>query len=279
MDAVQTEPKRRVLLRVAYRGTAYCGWQRQPNAATVQETLEGALSEIVGGRVRVVGASRTDAGVHARAQHVHLDVEDRLPAKALVHGANRHLPDDVRVIAAWNVTRDLHAQRDARSKLYTYRLGRDRVLDPLRADRVVALDGRVSLDEVAAALPVFVGRHDFSAFAKTGGSHDDPHRELFEARLVERGDEVDLCFRGDGFLRGMVRAMVGTLLEIGRGRLRSADLRSVLTDGGERSETGPNAPAHGLELSEIEYPKGTLLDGYDGRFLSARSRAESTESL
>lgn len=259
------EEPRRVLLRVAYRGTAYCGWQRQPNGLAVQEVLERALSRLAQRPVRVVGASRTDAGVHALAQHVHVDIGPRLPAKALVLGANQDLPEDVRVIAAWEVAKDLHAQRDARSKLYTYRLCRDRVVDPLRAERMVPLDGRVALDAMRAAIPAFVGRHDFSAFAKTGGSHDDPHRELFEVELEESAQEVRLLFRGDGFLRGMVRAMVGTLIEIGRGRLDRDHVRHLLARGGARAESGPNAPAHGLELSEIEYPEGALRPGFDGR--------------
>lgn len=262
---------RRVLLRIAYRGTAYCGWQRQPNGVAVQEVVEQALGALAQRPVKVMGASRTDAGVHALAQHAHVDVERRLPAKALVLGVNQSLPEDVRVIAAWEVAADLHAQRDARAKLYTYRLCRDRVIDPLRAERAVPLDARVSLDAMREALPIFVGRHDFSAFAKSGGSHDDPHRELFEVTLDQRSvpegaNEVHLRFRGDGFLRGMVRAMVGTLIEIGRGRLGTEDLRRLLDHGGARAEAGPNAPAHGLELSEIEYPPEAVLRGFDGRF-------------
>ena len=265
---------RRVLLRIAYHGKAYCGWQRQPNGAAVQEVVEQALSDLVQRPLKVMGASRTDAGVHALAQHAHVDVERRLPAKALVLGVNQSLPEDVRVMAAWEVAAELHAQRDARAKLYTYRLCRDRVIDPLRAERMVPLDGRVSLEAMREALPVFVGRHDFSAFAKSGGSHDDPHRELFDVTLEQSSDagavnEVHLRFRGDGFLRGMVRAMVGTLVEIGRGRLAIEDLRRLLEDGGARAESGPNAPAHGLELSEIEYPPGSLVPGFDGRFTGA----------
>ena len=263
---VDNDDRRRVLLRIAYRGTAYCGWQRQPNGKAVQEVVENALGALAQRPVRVVGASRTDAGVHALAQHAHVEIERRLPAKALVLGVNRDLPEDVRVVAAWDVRADLHAQRDARNKLYTYRLCRDRVIDPLRAERMVSLDGRVALKAIREALPAFIGRHDFSAFAKAGGSHDDPRRELFEVGLEEESSEVRLLFRGDGFLRGMVRAMVGTLIEIGRGRLGEEDVRRLLQEGGAREEVGPNAPAHGLELTEIEYPSGELATGFDARF-------------
>jgi tRNA pseudouridine38-40 synthase len=241
-------------LTVAYVGTRYAGWQRQPNAPTVQEILERALAEVAGRAVHVVGAGRTDAGVHARGQVASLVLDPPRPVKALVRGANRFLPDDVRVMSAERVPAGFDARRHARSKSYLYRLERAPVIDPFAAPFVVRLPAGVSLPALRRAAALLPGRHDFSAFAKTGGAHRQPVRTLFRVELAEQGSRLLLRFVGDGFLRGMVRSLVGTLLEVARGRLGEARLVELLA-GGSRPEAGPNAPAHGLELEAVAYPQ------------------------
>lgn len=240
-------------LTVAYRGTAYAGWQRQENAVTVQQVVEEALSDLGGSPVRIHGAGRTDAGVHARGQVAHLVTPVELPLRALIHGTNHRLPTDVRVMEAARMPDGFHARKHALAKRYRYRLFDGRVVPPLEADQVVAAPPDLDLDRVRRALAVLPGNHDFTAFATAGGSHRQPVRRLLAASLECHGPELHMVFTGRGFLRGMVRGLVGTVLEVGRGRRSVAALGALLL-GRPRTEAGPNAPARGLSLERVMYP-------------------------
>ncbi len=265
-----------VRLIVSYRGAAYAGWQRQDNALAVQEVLEEALRRLLGSPVRAVGASRTDAGVHARGQAAHLEPPAAVadwPLRGLVHGTNHLLPEDVRVLAADRMAAGFHARRAARGKEYCYRMSRAAVLSPLDAPYVLRVPARVDAAAMAAAASALVGRHDFSAFALAGGSHTQPFRTIASAALEEvgqigeagaeggeaggeareAGTELRFQVVGDGFLRGMVRAMAGTLLEVGLGRRTPADVAALLR-GAARGAAGATAPAHGLVLERVLYP-------------------------
>ncbi len=256
-------------LILSYRGAAYAGWQRQDNALAVQQVVEEALARLLapavdpaGRPVRAVGASRTDAGVHARGQAAHLvlagtaggESVSRLPLRAMVHGANRYLPEDVRVMVAEAVAPGFDARKHATGKEYRYRLSRAPVVSPLAAPYVVRWPGPVDLGALHEATARLPGRHDFTAFALAGGSHGQPFRTVTAAEWTERGDELTFRITGDGFLRGMVRSLVGTLLEVGRGR-RSPEGFAELLAGRPRAAAGPTAPAHGLVLERVDYPE------------------------
>ncbi len=240
-------------LTIAYRGGAYAGWQRQANALSVQQVLEEALADLVGQAVRVVGASRTDAGVHARGQVAHLSLAAPFPERGLVHGTNHRLPEDVRVLAAAAAPAGFHARRLARSKLYRYRLVRCRVLSPLEAPFAARVAPRTDVHRLEQAAALVSGVHDFSAFALTGGTHQTPRRRIFSAGWREDGEALELLIEGEGFLRGMVRSLVGTLVEVGLGR-RSLDSFAALLSGRPRGEAGPTAPPQGLVLERVSYP-------------------------
>lgn len=240
-------------MTIAYRGTAYAGWQRQANALTVQEVVEEALARLAGHAVSVAGASRTDAGVHAAGQAAHADLRADLPARALTHGTLPFLPHDVRIVAASSCPDGFHARFDARAKEYRYRLVRCAVLSPLDSPFAARADPELDLGRVRAATRFLIGRHDFSAFALAGGAHTDPRRTIQRAEWVEEGERIEFRVVGDGFLRGMVRAVVGTLLEVGMGR-RGADEFAVLLDGGQaRGAAGPTAAPEGLRLERVIY--------------------------
>ena len=244
-----------VRLIISYQGTAYAGWQRQGNAVAVQQVVEEALARLLGEAVRIEGASRTDAGVHARGQAAHLELPAaaRLPPRALVHGTNRLLPADVRVLAAHLMADGFHARRAASGKEYRYRLSRAEVLSPLDAPFAVRVPPCLDLAGMRRAATRLLGRHDFSAFALAGGSHTHPHRTLTAVDLEEDGPDLHLSFVGDGFLRGMVRALVGTLLDVGLGR-RTPEQAAALLAGAPRGAAGFTAPAHGLVLERVLYP-------------------------
>ena len=249
----------RARLVLSYRGDRYAGWQRQDNALTVQQVVEEALAKLTGSPVRVTGSSRTDAGVHARGQSAHLDLPRPFATRALVHGANHHLPDDVRVLAAYEAGDEFHARKSALGKEYRYRLSRAEVVSPLDSPFVVKVPREIDLSRMEAASAYLLGRHDFSAFALAGGSHGQPFRRIDAASWSENGDELRFTVAGDGFLRGMVRALVGTLIEVGLGR-RSPEALAELLTGRPRSEAGPTAPAHGLTLERVFYPRELCAD-------------------
>jgi tRNA pseudouridine38-40 synthase len=246
-------------LTVSYRGTAYAGWQRQENALTVQEVLEEALRDLLGQPVTVVGASRTDAGVHARGQAAHLDLEEPFPERGLIHGTNHRLPQDIRVMAAHAMPpvplgeAPFHARKSALGKEYLYRLSRAAVVSPLDSPFVWAARARLDVTAMARAAAFLAGRHDFSAFAAAGGSHGQPFRRIFSATWEAVGEELRFRVLGDGFLRGMVRALVGTLVEVGLSR-RSPEAFADLLSGRPRSAAGPTAPPEGLVLERVFYP-------------------------
>jgi tRNA pseudouridine38-40 synthase len=240
-------------LTLGYRGTEYAGWQRQSNALAVQEVVEEALAGVLGHSVRLVGAGRTDAGVHARGQVAHFESGRSFPRRGLVHATNRALPPDIRVMQACRIAEGFHARKHATSKQYRYRLVRTEVLSPLDALFAVPASPRLDLEAMRSAAQSLVGRHDFTAFALAGGNHRSPMRTIHLARWLERGPALVLRIEGDGFLRGMVRSIVGTLLEVGNGRREPSELEALLA-GRPRAEAGPTAPAKGLELHRVTYP-------------------------
>jgi tRNA pseudouridine38-40 synthase len=246
----------RYVLTLAYEGTRFAGWQRQSNALAVQQLLEEALAKLTGESVRTVGAGRTDAGVHAEGQAVSLALRRDFPPERLLGGLNHHLPADVRVRAACRAPAGFDARRDARAKVYRYRLATTVPPPPRVARFVVPAPPELDPGRLAAGARALAGRHDFAAFALAGGAARTSVRRIFCAAFDERptagGSELVFRIAGEGFLRGMVRSLVGTLIEVGTGRRSLADFASLLA-GGERGAAGPTAPARGLCLERVDF--------------------------
>jgi len=249
--------RRRLRLTLEYDGRDFCGWQLQPDGRSVQGVIESALAELGGEPVKVVGAGRTDAGVHAVAQVAHCDYGKGPEGAELVRALNHLLPPDVSVREVRLVAADFHARHDALAKGYTYRVLNRFAPSPLRARQTWHIRSRLAVRRMRGAAEVLVGHHDFSAFRGAhGGGPDGARTELDLDRLEvrRRGDEVRVEAAGRSFLRHMVRNLAGTLVAVGLGRLSVASVEQILASR-ERAQAAPTAPAQGLVLEWIRYPE------------------------
>ena len=252
-----------VKLTIAYDGSDFHGWQLQPGLATIQGALHDAIRQITQEPITIHGASRTDAGVHALGQVAHFKTHSTLDAQEIQRGMNALLPPTIRVVAAQEVGQDFHARWLAQGKTYRYRIYRGEVLPPF--DHRRAFHYPWPLDEAAmsAAARAFEGQHDFSSFAASTGSEEDDkdrdmQRTIHSSEIVRepQRDEIAYVVRGRSFLRYMVRKIVGTLIEVGKGRLAPTDIPEIFA-AHDRSRSGPTVPPEGLYLVALEYPDPT----------------------
>lgn len=241
-----------IRLTLEYDGTEYAGWQLQPNGLSVQEVVENALARILGERVRLNSSGRTDAGVHARGMVVHFETGRLLPMSAYRDGVNRFLPPDVAVKEAEEAPSGFHARFSSRGKWYRYRISQSPVRAPLVSRYSWHVRGALDLAAMQQAAAAFVGRHDFAAFRGAGCDARTTVREVFSVDVVSEGELLAIDVKGGGFLRNMVRVMVGTLVEVGLGRRPPSDVPLLLKEG-TRPLAGRTAPPQGLCLMEVWY--------------------------
>jgi tRNA pseudouridine38-40 synthase len=239
-------------ITLAYDGTGFVGWQRQAAGASVQGLLEQALADLAGARVTVAGAGRTDAGVHALGQVASFSLENPIAASVVVRAVNARLPQTVRVLSADVVPESFHARFAARAKAYRYRIWNAAVASPFERQYAWHLSGPLAIGRMQAAADALVGRHDFAALQAAGGSPSSSERTVDVAKIGVDGSLVTFDVVGDGFLRHMVRAMAGCLVEVGRRRREPEWMREVLASR-DRGRAGPTAPAHGLFLIRVDY--------------------------
>jgi tRNA pseudouridine38-40 synthase len=246
---------RRVRLDLAYDGTEFAGWQRQPDRRTIQGVLEDALTRVSGGDpVWVRGAGRTDAGVHARGQVADCEVNGRMNDDDLAHALRSVLPADLRPLGVRTVPDDFHARHSALCKTYRYRLDLSRAGDPFVRRYALHYPWALDLDRVRRGLDRLPGKRDWTGFTASVCEIEDRVRTLEAADLeLPAADIAYLSFRADGFLTYMVRNLVGTLIEIGRGRFAPERVTEIL-DSRDRRLAGPTAAARGLCLHHVTYP-------------------------
>lgn len=262
MPARDDQKPRTVKLTLAYDGTAYAGWQVQRGQTTVQGVLESAIAKVTGRTTRVIASGRTDAGVHALGQVAGFHTDSQLPAAVLQRALNAELPRDVAVLEAADVPGDFHPIRDAVRKRYRYVICDGPVRDVFRRRYGWHCHhGRLDAEAMNRAARVLVGTHDFAGFETSGAPRKDSIRTISELR-VERGrggepDWVTIEVEADGFLYNMVRAIVGTLVEVGRGAEPESWVADVLA-AADRRAAGPNAPPQGLFLVSVDYDNKDL---------------------
>ncbi len=243
---------RHVRLVVQYDGTDYAGFQVQPDRPTVQGTLEEALGKLLNETVRVAGAGRTDAGVHAEGQVVSFTTDSVIPLERIVPALNALLPPPVVALCAEEAPPGFHPRFGARRKEYRYRILNRELPSPFEGRFAWHIPEPLDVAAMQAAASELVGEHDFAAFCAAGGAARTSVREVLELSVERRGELIEITVLGNGFLYMMVRIIVGTLVEVGRGRMSPARVREILASR-DRTRAGPTAPPRGLALIRVEY--------------------------
>jgi tRNA pseudouridine38-40 synthase len=244
---------RTIKLIIEYDGSNYLGWQIQPNGETIQGVIQDRLKRLTAESLHVMGSGRTDAGVHALGQVAHFKTESRMDANTFQRALNSLLPEDIVIRRAEEVQADFHARKHARSKVYEYRI-LNRVTPPA-VDRqyVWHVPQKLEFNEMRKATRTLVGEHDFSAFRSVGSSTRSSVRNILRADWKKgKGGLLRFEIEASGFLKQMVRGIVGTLVEVGRGKISAQEFKRIL-DSKDRKEAGPTAPARGLFLKEVKY--------------------------
>ena len=246
---------KRIKLTVAYDGTAYRGWQVQPNGITIEEVLNKSLSDLLKEPVSVIGASRTDSGVHGLGNVAVFDTENRMPGDKICFAVNQRLPEDVRVVHSEEVPLDWHPRKQNCTKTYEYKILNCRIEVPTRRLYAHFCHYALDVDKMRQAASYLIGEHDFASFCASNHQAEETVRNLYEIR-VDRGadDIVTIRLRGNGFLYNMVRIIAGTLIRIGSGMYPPEHMKTIL-EARNRAAAGDTAPAKGLTLVGIEYEK------------------------
>ena len=243
---------KRIKLTVAYDGTDYCGWQIQPNGITVEEVLNKALSRLTGEDIAVTGASRTDAGVHARGNVAVFDTASTIPPGRFSYAVNTLLPEDVVVVKSEEVAADWHPRYQESVKTYAYHILNREMPDPVRRKYVWHVNCPLDLEKMRTAAEYLTGEHDFKSFCSIHTGAKTTVRTIYSMDVERSGEVITIRVSGNGFLYNMVRIITGTLVEAGRGFRQPESVKELL-DADERGKAGPTAPAQGLLLESIEY--------------------------
>lgn len=243
---------KRVKLTVAYDGTNYCGWQLQSNGVTIEEKLNQALGSLFGEEIRVIGASRTDAGVHSLGNVCIFDTAARMPAEKISYALNQRLPDDIVVVDSCEVDPGFHPRFSKSRKTYEYRILNRRFPDPTRRLDTLFFHHPLQVERMQQAAAYLVGEHDFKSFASVHMQAETSVRTVYACEVKKSGDVICIRVTGNGFLYNMVRIIAGTLIKVGAGDIEPEEMESILT-ACDRSAAGPTAPAHGLTMIGLEY--------------------------
>lgn len=246
---------KRMMLVVAYDGTAYYGWQVQPGAPTIEGELNRALKELLGEEIHVIGASRTDSGVHALGNVAVFDTNTRIPAEKLSYALNQRLPGDIKIQSSEEVPGNFHPRHCESRKTYEYRILNREFPLPTKSRYSYFTYVHLNLERMQEAAGYLVGEHDFKSFCATAAVVESTVRTIYELSVEKIGEEIVIRICGNGFLYNMVRIIAGTLMEVGRGSRKPEEIRDILA-AQNRAAAGPTAPACGLTLVRYELQNG-----------------------
>ncbi|MDO4474174.1 MAG: tRNA pseudouridine(38-40) synthase TruA [Eubacteriales bacterium] len=246
---------RRIKLTVAYDGTEYCGWQIQPNGITIEEILNREISSLTGEEIRVIGASRTDSGVHALGNVAVFDTECSIPPERIAYALNRRMPDDIVIMKSEEVSHDWHPRyQDVITKTYEYHIYNADVPNPMKRRTTAFVSFPLDIEKMREGAAYVVGEHDFASFCNVRTNTNDTVRTVYEITVEKREDEIVIRIKGNGFLYNMVRIIAGVLIRVGRGFYEPEKVRDILEEK-KRTEAGVTAPPQGLVLIGIDYNK------------------------
>ena len=244
----------RYFVVVSYRGTAFCGWQRQTvsKLPSIEETIEKVIARILSSEIKIYGSGRTDAGVHALGQTFHFDSPKELDEQKFAHSLNELLPKDIRILSVTKVADDFHARFNAKSKTYLYKIRNKKVSDPFSSDLEYTLGQKLDVEKMVEASKLFVGQHNFQNFTSKEQDDEKFVRNIGEIDIKTDKDNIEISLTGNGFMRYMVRMIVGNLIQVGLGKLTAEDIKKEL-ENPVRRPSSFKAPAYGLYLKEVKY--------------------------
>ncbi len=244
---------KRVRIVVAYDGTNYCGWQIQPNGITIEEVLNERLRKLTGEDIRIIGASRTDSGVHALGNVAVFDTESSIPPERMAYALNQRLPEDIVIVRSDEVASDWHPRyQDQVMKTYEYHICNSPVPNPIRRLYSTYVSFPMDIGKMQKGAEYLVGEHDFASFCNIKTNVEDTVRTITSLEVFKSGEEITIRVTGNGFLYNMVRIIAGTLIRVGRGFYTPERVKQILEER-ERTAAGVTAPPNGLVLVSIEY--------------------------
>ena len=250
---------RRIRLRVGYDGTAYCGWQVQPEVPTIEGELNQAISRLTKEEIIVIGASRTDAGVHAKGNVAVFDTESTIPADRFAYALNPLLPEDIVVVASDEVEADWHPRYCDTEKTYEYKILNSKFPDPMRRRDTYHVSFDLDFEKMREAAGYLKGEHDFKSFCAVNAQVKTTVRTIYACSVTKEDDIITIRVTGNGFLYNMVRIIAGTLIQVGGGQIEPEQMEQILA-ARDREAAGPTAPAHGLTMMGIEYVEEKDID-------------------
>lgn len=242
----------RILLVVAYDGTDYHGWQVQDNAKTIEGEINAALTKLTGEPVEVIGASRTDAGVHGLCNLAVFDSSMSIPPEKYAYALNSMLPDDIRIRESMQVEDDFHPRKRKTAKTYRYAIDCEAIANPLKTRYAYHTYGKLDIELMSQGARYLVGEHDYTSFCSVNGTALSNVREIYDIKVYGKKSDIYIEVTGGGFLYNMVRIIAGTLMEVGRGRISPKEVKDIL-EAKDRTKAGPTAPACGLTLLRIDW--------------------------
>ncbi|WP_238884317.1 tRNA pseudouridine(38-40) synthase TruA [Clostridium sp. YIM B02551] len=243
---------RNIKLLIEYDGTDFYGWQKQKSGRTVCGTIEEAIKKLVNEEVELIGCSRTDSGVHAKGFVASFKTNSKIPSEKFREAINQKLPDDVVILESEEVLKDFHPRYQAKGKTYCYTIVNRRTPKAIGRNYSCVVKEKLNVEKMQEACKLFVGTHDFKAFKSTGSSVKTTVRTIWDIKIEKNYDEIKIYVSGDGFLYNMVRIIVGTLLQVGEGKIKPEYINDIINEG-DRNKAGKCMPAMGLSLEKVFY--------------------------